>query len=84
VTFADIAQIASELTGRDIKRVVLDDGEWVARQVARGLPEASAGFLLGFFQAAHQGDFAAVDPAMGEILGREPRTVRDLLADRVA
>jgi uncharacterized protein YbjT (DUF2867 family) len=84
VTFADIAQIASELTGRDIKRVVLDDREWVARQVAQGLPEASAGFLLGFFQAARRGDFAAVGPALGELLGREPRTVRDLLADRVA
>ena len=48
------------------------------------MPETSAGFLLGFFQAARRGDFAAVGPTLAELLGREPRTVRDLLADRVA
>jgi len=40
--------------------------------------------LLGFFQAARQGAFAGVDPLLGELLGRTPRTVRDLLAERAA
>jgi hypothetical protein len=35
-------------------------------------------------QAARQGDFAGVDPLLGELLGRTPRTVHDLLAERVA
>ena len=52
VTFGDIAGIASELTGRDIRRVVIDDDEWVAGQVAHGTPEFLARFLLGTFQAA--------------------------------
>jgi hypothetical protein len=43
-----------------------------------------ARLLLGFFQAAREGRFAEVDPALGELLGREPRTVHDLLADRLA
>ncbi len=83
VTFEDIAATASELAGRPVKRVVMGDEEWVAAQVAHGMPEAAARMLVGFFQAARRGDFAATDPTLGELLRREPRTVRDLLADRV-
>jgi hypothetical protein len=43
-----------------------------------------ARFLLGFFQAAREGRFAGVDPLLGHLLGRQPRTVRDLLAERSA
>ncbi|MFY9932821.1 MAG: NAD(P)H-binding protein [Streptosporangiaceae bacterium] len=83
-TFDEIAGIASGLTGRDIRRVVLDDDKWVAEQVAQGRPEAMARFLHGFYQAAREGRFADVDPLLGELLGRQPRTVRDLLAERSA
>jgi NAD(P)H dehydrogenase (quinone) len=84
VTFDDIAGIASELTGRDIRRVVADDETWVAEQVAQGTPEFVARYLLGFFQAAREGRFADVDPLLGDLLRRKPRTVRDLLAERSA
>jgi NAD(P)H dehydrogenase (quinone) len=82
--FADIAEIASELTGRDVPRVVVDDEEWVAEQAAHGTPEHMARFMVGFYLAAREGQFAEVSPTLGELLGREPRTVRDLLAERVA
>jgi NAD(P)H dehydrogenase (quinone) len=84
VTFDDIAVIASGLTSREIRRVVVDDEEWVASQVARGAPEIMARFTLGTFQAAREGRFAGTTPRLRELLGREPRTVRDLLAERVA
>ncbi|MGH3249014.1 MAG: SDR family NAD(P)-dependent oxidoreductase, partial [Trebonia sp.] len=84
VTFDDIASIASEQTGRDIRRVVVDDAKWVAEQAAHGTPEPMARLLLGFYQAAREGHFAAVDPLLGELLGRQSRTVRDLLAERAA
>jgi NAD(P)H dehydrogenase (quinone) len=84
VTFDEIARIASELTGRDIRRVVVDDDKWLAEQVARGTPEVMGRFLLGFYHAAREGRFAGVDPLLGDLLGRQPRTVRDLLADRSA
>ena len=83
-TFDEIAGIASQLTGRDIQRVVLDDEDWVAQQAAHGTPETAARFLLGFYRAARDGRFAGTDPLLAELLGREPRTVRDLLAERVA
>jgi NAD(P)H dehydrogenase (quinone) len=64
--------------------VVVGDEEWVAGQVAQGSPEPMARMLLGFFQAARQGGFAGVDPLLGDLLGRTPRTVHDLLAGRPA
>jgi uncharacterized protein YbjT (DUF2867 family) len=78
-TFEDIAVIASEVTGRTVKREVLDEQEWLATQSAQGTPEFMARFLLGFYQAARQGDFAEVDPLLGKLLDREPHTVRNLL-----
>src|ERR1700760_541322 len=80
-TFDDIAAIASGLTGRDVTRVVMTDEEWVTAQVEHGSPEPMARMLLGFFQAARQGSFAEVDPTLGQLLGRKPRSVRDLLAE---
>jgi uncharacterized protein YbjT (DUF2867 family) len=84
VTFDEIAGIASDLTGRDIRRVVVDDEKWVADGVAHGNPESTARLMLGFFLAAREGRFAGVDPLLSDLLDRQPRTVRDLLAERPA
>jgi NAD(P)H dehydrogenase (quinone) len=78
-TFVDVAAIASELTGRTITRVIMDEDEWLAAQIARGMPEGAARFSLGFYQAAQQGYFAGTDPLLAELLGREPATARDAL-----
>lgn len=78
--FGDIAGIASELTGRKITRVTVSDEEWKAGLVARGVPEADAAMLLGMFAASRNGEFAAVDPALAGLLGREPAAFRDVLA----
>ena len=79
-TFEEIALLASELTGRTITFEVSDPEKWVAAEVANGQPEFMARFLLGMFQAAEKGFFAGVDPLLGTLLGREPRTVRDQLS----
>jgi NAD(P)H dehydrogenase (quinone) len=79
-TFAEAAVIAAELRGETVKVEVVEPEAWVAAQVAAGTPEFMARFTLGIYQAAEQGFFAGVDPLLGELLGREPRSVRDLLA----
>lgn len=81
-TFTEIAATASELTGRTIQCAVMGEEEWVAAQVAKGQPKAMARFSLGMYQAARVGYFAGVDPLLGTLLGREPRTVRDQLAQQ--
>jgi len=83
-TFTDIAAIASELTGRTIELAVLGQDEWLGAQVAAGQKELMARFTLGMYQAAHEGFFAGTDPLLGTLLGREPRTVHDLLAQATA
>jgi len=84
VTFDDLAEIASDLTGRTIERVVVDDEQWVADQIAVGVPEHLARLLLTWYQAARAGYFAETGPLLAELLGREPRTVADRLAAGIA
>ncbi len=79
-TFEDVAAIASELTGRTIELAVIDQDEWLGAQVSAGQQEVMARFTLGMYQAVHHGFFAGVDPLLGTLLGKEPRTVRDLLS----
>lgn len=80
VTLDDLAGTASRLTGRTVARVVQDDEEWVAGQLAAGVPEQPARLMLGWYQAARAGFFAEPGPLLTELLGREPRTVADRLA----
>ncbi|MFB4197434.1 NAD(P)H-binding protein [Streptomyces carpaticus] len=80
VTFDDVAQIASGLTGRTVERVVVDDERWVADQVTNGVPVQLARLLLTWYRAAREGCFAATGPVLAELLGREPHTVADRLA----
>ncbi|MDA0167199.1 SDR family oxidoreductase [Solirubrobacter ginsenosidimutans] len=77
---ADIAAVASEVTGREITRVTISDDEYRAGMVARGVPEAQADLLLGVFAASRRGEFAAVDPTLEQLLGRAPTSVRDVIA----
>lgn len=84
VTFDDLAAVASELTGRTIGRTVLNDEQWVADQIAIGVPEQAARLMLGWYQAGRAGYFAEADPLLAEILGRDPRSAADRLAAQVA
>ncbi|MEV5746175.1 NAD(P)H-binding protein [Actinoallomurus sp. NPDC052308] len=79
-----VAEIASELTGRTIRRVVVSDEEYRAGLVAHGLPEALADLLLGIFVASRQGEFAEVDPTLARLLGRPPTSFRDVLTATVS
>jgi NAD(P)H dehydrogenase (quinone) len=83
-TFGEVASVASELTERAIERVEMGQDEWVAAQIAAGQPEFVTRFTLPMYQAAHDGFFAGTDPLLATLLGREPRTVRDVLAQPAA
>jgi uncharacterized protein YbjT (DUF2867 family) len=79
-TFESIAVIASEISGREIGLEVIGEDAWIAVQVAAGQQEFIARLMASMYQAAHDGFFAGIDPLLGELLGRESRTVRDLLS----
>lgn len=78
-TFSDIASIAAAVSGREVEVQVLGDDEWIKAQVNFGQSEFAARFMLGLFQAADRGFFAGTDPLLSELLGRDPRSVQDLL-----
>jgi uncharacterized protein YbjT (DUF2867 family) len=84
VTFDDVAQTASALTGRPVERIVVDDEQWVADQIAIGVPEQMARLMLTWYQAARAGYFAEAGPLLAELLGRGPRTIAERLAGPIA
>ncbi|MFI7341057.1 NAD(P)H-binding protein [Streptomyces sp. NPDC050085] len=76
---ADVAALASRLTGRRIERVVVGDEEFRDALVAQGAPEHQADLLLGLHRASRKGEFAAVDPTLGSLLGHAPTPLEDVL-----
>ncbi|GAB3477120.1 NAD(P)H-binding protein [Nocardiopsis coralliicola] len=84
LTFGDFAAIASDLTGRTVRRTVVDDEAWLAGQAAAGVPQEAAQLMLGWYQASRAGYFAEAGPLLAELLGRAPRSAAERLADRIA
>nr|WP_168530742.1 NAD(P)H-binding protein [Streptomyces sp. RPA4-2]QIY65175.1 NAD(P)H-binding protein [Streptomyces sp. RPA4-2] len=76
---AGVAGIASRLTGRPVRRVVVSDADYRAGLVAHGLPEPTADLLVGLFAASRQGRFAPADPTLGRLLGRPTIPLADVL-----
>lgn len=84
VTMAEVAALASEVTGREVRHITVSDDQWRDAKVAAGMPAIYADMLLGTFRAARRGDFAATDPALEQLLGRPPVTLRDVLVAAAA
>lgn len=80
VTMAEVAAMASEAIGREVRHTVVTDEEWRDSRIAGGTPAIYADMLLGTFRAARRGDFAMTDPALRTLLGRAPRTLGEVLA----
>lgn len=88
-SFDDIARIVAEVAGRSVTRVVATDDGFREQLVGHGVAAEVAAQLLGVFTAARAGEFAAVDPTLATLLGREPtpleavlRGSRDMLRNR--
>ena len=79
-TMAELAAVASDLTGREIKRVTLTDTAYRDEKLAQGAPAPMVDLLLAMYRDARRGDFAATDPTLEALLGRRPLTMRDTLA----
>lgn len=78
--FADVATILSQLHGRPVEWQPISDEEQEKRLSANGVPAHVIGIMLGMYRAARVGEFAAVDPTLATLLGRNPTSLRDVLA----
>jgi len=84
LTMEEVAALASEVTGRAIRHVVVADDEWRDAKIAAGVPPLYADLQLGIFKAARAGDFAATGPALAQLIGRTSLDLRAVLARNLA
>jgi NAD(P)H dehydrogenase (quinone) len=77
---ADLAAIASELSGTPVEAVPVDDEAFVGILVEyAGLPEPVAQFIASFGRAGREGQLATVSNAVEELTGCAPQRFRDVL-----
>lgn len=81
IDLEDMAALASELTGRPIRRVVVNAAEHRAALLGQGLPEMRVEMRLGLLEASRLGQFARVDPTLERLLGRRPTAMTDVLRE---
>jgi uncharacterized protein YbjT (DUF2867 family) len=79
VDMATVAEIAGEVTGRPIRRIVVDDDEYRTTLAGHGVPAEAADMLVGMFAASRRGDFAPSGPMLADLLGRPATSVREVL-----
>ena len=82
--FGGIAQIASEILGRNIVRETVTDDEYRASLIAHGLPEAIADGLGSLYKASRAREFAVIDPTLERLLNRPPTAISEVLKDFLA
>ncbi|GAA2088535.1 NAD(P)H-binding protein [Streptomyces albiaxialis] len=79
--FDAVAGIAARATGRPFVRTVVADDAFREQALARGVPALAADMMLSIFAAARDGEFAAADPTLAGLTGREPIPFSALLED---
>jgi NAD(P)H dehydrogenase (quinone) len=81
LTMADLAAIASEVSGVQVEAIAVDDEAFAAGLAEHaGLPsEAAAGYAT-FGRAIREGQLAALSTVVRDLTGHEPQSLRELFA----
>ncbi|MBW7932129.1 MAG: SDR family oxidoreductase [Gemmatimonadaceae bacterium] len=79
VSYAELAALASELSGTDVAFVPVDTDALIAAMIGSGLPEPVARLMASFDAGMQGGYFAPVTSAVQELTGRPPMSVRSFL-----
>jgi NAD(P)H dehydrogenase (quinone) len=78
---ADLATIASAVSGKPVEAVAVDDDAYVAGLVEHaGLPEEVARFAASFGRAIREGYVDGVSPDVERLTGRTPQSLDQLIA----
>ncbi len=80
VTYAELAQIASDITGRPVSYINVPPEEMVKGMVGAGFPQGVAELLVSFQTATAQGYLALATDTVAELTGSAPQSVRNFLA----
>jgi NAD(P)H dehydrogenase (quinone) len=84
VTFADLAQIAGELTGRPVKYVAVPLEEHKQQLVGAGIPATFAEIVVSSQIAMAQGTMGPPSGDVEKVIGRAPTSVEEFLSGRRA
>jgi NAD(P)H dehydrogenase (quinone) len=76
---ADLADLLSEVSGREVKLMPVGDRVLGWGLTRSGAPKPVARAIVAFGRAIREGYYDVVDPAVSLLTGREPRTLRDVL-----
>jgi len=82
VTYADLARLAGELTGKPVEYVNVQPEERVQQLVGFGTPEPIAKMLVSSQTAIAQGKMGTATSAVQELTGRAPTSVAEFLSTR--
>jgi uncharacterized protein YbjT (DUF2867 family) len=81
LTLEQLAAIASQITGRIVRRVVVSDAEYRANLLGNGLPPPLVDMLVGMIEASREGAFARTAPALKQLIGHEPVGAKEALGN---
>lgn len=82
LTFAQVAERIASASGRRIAYVDVSVAEWVAREVAGGMPEDYAGLLAMLLdEGVRVGDGASVTDDVERVTGHAPRGLDEYVAE---
>ncbi|MFC4097556.1 SDR family oxidoreductase [Euzebyella saccharophila] len=79
VSYMDIAQILSDITGKEIKYQSPTVADFEKALKDKNVPDEYIGLFVGFSIAQAQGELALQDASLEQLLGRKPITIRETL-----
>ena len=79
LSFADIAKILSDSSGKPVPFVAGTDEDYIDHLLAAGLPEPAARFALGWVQGVNAGVWGGKTGDLEKLLGRKPLTAAEFL-----
>ena len=74
VSFTDVAQILSDISGKPVPFKAVSDQDYIAQLMAAGLPEPAAGFVLAWVHGINAGEWDGQSGDLEKLLGRKPTT----------
>jgi NAD(P)H dehydrogenase (quinone) len=77
---ADKAALASELGGKPVELVLVDDDAFIAGLQEHGIPAEGAAVIASFGRAIREGYLDQLTDAVEQLAGRPPRSLRDVVS----
>lgn len=78
-SFEDVAQILSELSGKDVPYLNPSGEVYAAKMKELGVPETAVGFMAAFGEAIANNELDTNRTALPSILGRKPASLKEYL-----